>query len=108
MAKEPPLKQVFKTLQTADDISNILFGRSLKEIFARGIDVLGVELKDQNDPYALLGVRHSAPDKVVDWAYRAMAHEFHPDSGRHPDGEKMKRINEAYDKIKEARKLRKD
>lgn len=62
-----------------------------------------------NDPYKVLGVSPSATDEEVKKAYREQAKKYHPD--RYTDSpladvasEKVKEINEAYDKILEERK----
>ena len=61
------------------------------------------------DPYSVLGISPSATDEEVKKAYRELAKKYHPD--RYTDSpladvasEKMKEINEAYDKILEERK----
>lgn len=56
------------------------------------------------DPYEVLGVARDATDDQIKAAYRKLARKYHPD---HYDGnplsdlaqEKMKEINEAYDRI---------
>ena len=101
--RKPPAGQLLKFFQDVDDVSKILTGKGVKDLISRGVAVLGPEIQT-NDPYSILGVRSTASQKVVDWAYRAMAHESHPDSGTNPNEEKMKAINSAYDKIKEERK----
>jgi len=61
------------------------------------------------DPYKILGVSPSAGDDEVKAAYRDLARKYHPDS--YVDNpladlasEKMKEINDAYDKIVTMRK----
>ncbi len=61
------------------------------------------------DPYAVLGVSKDADDEEIKNAYRALAKKYHPD--KYIDNplsdlaaEKMKEINEAYDKIINMRK----
>lgn len=71
----------------------------------------------QDDPlsnaYELLGVRADAPYEVVHAAYREFAKKYHPDAmkaGGFGDkeiaqaSEKMAKINEAWNLIKESRK----
>ena len=62
-----------------------------------------------NDPYKVLGVSPSASDDEIKQAYRKLAKQYHPD--KYVDnplselaGEKMKEINEAYDRIINDRK----
>ena len=61
------------------------------------------------DPYEILGVSKDASDDDVKAAYRELAKKYHPD--KYIDNpladlaaEKMKEINEAYDKIVNSRK----
>lgn len=49
------------------------------------------------DFYAELGLAPAASQRVIRAAYRALAQEYHPDSGTTPDAERMKRINAAYE-----------
>ncbi len=53
-------------------------------------------------PYIVLGLMPSAPDEVVDAAYRAMAKKYHSDKGG--SDQEMARINKAYEQIKEQRR----
>jgi len=61
-----------------------------------------------NDPYSVLGVSPNASDDEVKKAYRDLARKYHPDN-YHDNPladlaqEKMKEINEAYDKITKMR-----
>lgn len=63
------------------------------------------------DPYSVLGIQRNATDDEVKAAYRELAKKYHPD--HYSDSpladlasEKMKEINEAYDKIMNERKRR--
>jgi len=53
------------------------------------------------DPYEVLGVRPDAPLSVIEGAYRARAHDLHPDKGG--DTEAMKGLNGALARIKQER-----
>ena len=55
-----------------------------------------------NDPYSVLGVDRNASDEEITKAYRRLAKKYHPDlnPGNKEAAEKMARINEAYDAIK--------
>ena len=54
------------------------------------------------DPYKVLGISPDATDEEVKKAYRTMAKKYHPDlnPGDKNAEQKMKEINEAYDRIK--------
>ena len=61
------------------------------------------------NPYDVLGVPENATDEQIKQAYRALAKKYHPDN--YADSpladvaeEKMKEVNEAYDRICEMRK----
>ena len=61
------------------------------------------------DPYKVLGINENATDEEVKKAYRNLAKKYHPDNYANSPlsdlaQEKMKEINEAYDKIQEMRK----
>ena len=62
------------------------------------------------DPYKVLGISPDATDIEVKNAYRALARKYHPDNydASNPLAElateKMKEVNEAYDKIMDERK----
>ena len=62
------------------------------------------------DPYKILGVSRDATDIEIKNAYRALARKYHPDNyADHPDmaelaEEKMKEINEAYERITKERR----
>ena len=61
-----------------------------------------------NDPYKVLGVSRDATDEEIKKAYRALARKYHPDNYTDSNladlaEEKMKEINEAYDKIQSER-----
>lgn len=60
------------------------------------------------DPYSVLGVPRTASDDEIKKAYRELARKYHPDNYQDPNlaeiaSEKMKEINEAYDRIQDER-----
>ena len=58
---------------------------------------------DPNDPYAVMGVHKNTPSEILKAVYVAWAKHHHPDVGG--DAETFKRVNVAWDKIKEERGL---
>lgn len=66
-----------------------------------------------NDPYKILNVPPDATDEQIKQAYRALAKKYHPDNYANSPlaetaSEKMKEINDAYDKILAERKKAKN
>jgi len=60
----------------------------------------------EHDYYAILGVSRTASQDEIRKAYLKLAHQYHPDKtgGDKASEDKLKRINEAYDTLKNAEK----
>ncbi len=57
------------------------------------------------DYYAILGVARNADEATIKKAYRKLAHKYHPDVSKDPQGEaKFKEIAEAYATLKDPEK----
>ena len=61
------------------------------------------------DPYEILGVSRTSSDEDIKQAYRELAKKYHPDKYANSPladtaSEKMKEINNAYDRILNDRK----
>lgn len=61
-----------------------------------------------NDPYKTLGISPNATDDEIKKAYRSLAKKYHPDNYANSPladvaSEKMKEVNEAYDRIQKER-----
>ena len=58
----------------------------------------------KDDPYEVLGISPNAPDEVVKAAHKALAKKFHTDAtGKFGEDKDMKKVNAAFEKIKEIR-----
>ena len=69
-------------------------------------------MNNMNDPYSVLGISSSSSDEEVKQAYRRLAKKYHPDNYMNSPlantaSEKMKEINDAYDRILNERKHQK-
>ena len=57
------------------------------------------------DYYEILGVARDADDATIKKAYRKLAHKYHPDVSKDPQGEgKFKEVAEAYETLRDAEK----
>ncbi len=123
MATRSKARQVKKVLRNADDIIHLFTGKRLKNIVGTGINIFGEELARKaagifagpeepelplDSPYSILGVHPEAMDVVVKGAYRALAREYHPDTGTKPDPAKFQAATEAYNTIMAERQLHKE
>jgi len=123
MATRSRTRQVRKVLRNADDIIHLFTGKRLKNIVGTGINIFGEELARKaagifsgpeepelppDSPYTILGIHPEALDVVVKGAYRALAREYHPDTGTKPDTVKFQAATEAYNAIIAERQARKE
>jgi len=123
MATKSRARQVRRVLRNADDIIHLFTGKRLKSIVGTGINIFGEELARKaanifggpeeldlplDSPYTILGIYPEAMDVVVKGAYRALAREYHPDTGTKPDPTKFQTATEAYNAIMSERQARKD
>ncbi len=114
MAKKSGIAEIKRAWRHADDITHQVTGRHLGEIIGKAFDLYGEDIMDKiganaekdeeekldfNDPYFILGIRKSALDIVVKGAYRNLAREYHPDTGKKPDPAMFQKVTEAYQKI---------
>ena len=58
------------------------------------------------DYYRILQVHYLAEPEVIESAYKRLAKKYHPDAGRSGDETRMKKINEAYEVLRDAEKRR--
>lgn len=68
-----------------------------KAAWRTGSRIIG-EKHDVVDPYRVMHLLPTAPPAIVDVVFKALAKIHHPDKGG--DVEEMKKINEAYERIK--------
>ncbi len=89
-------------------------GKRLRKVVGKVVNLYGEELArkvsglftgpeeeelSSDNPYFILGVHSDAMNIVVKGAYRALAREYHPDTGTKPDVKKFQAATEAYDAI---------
>ncbi len=123
MVTKSRVRQVKRALRNADDIIHLFTGKRLRNSVETGINLFGEELARKaigvfaspeepklspDSPYYILGVHPDAMDVVVKGAYRALAREYHPDTGTKPDPAKFQAATEAYNAILAERKGRKE
>jgi DnaJ-domain-containing protein 1 len=119
MVTKSKTRQAIRALRNADDLLHLLTGKRLKNVVGTGINLFGEDLArkaanffavpeepelPEDNPYRKLGVHPDAMDVVVRGAYRALAREYHPDTGTKPDPAKFQEVTEAYDAIVAERK----
>ncbi|MXZ52996.1 MAG: J domain-containing protein [Acidimicrobiaceae bacterium] len=63
----------------------------------------GFGADNEPTPYEVLGVRADLPIEEIRRVYLELVKLYHPDKGIAPDGERLKKINVAWDRIREGR-----
>jgi hypothetical protein len=58
---------------------------------------------EESDAYEVLGISPNAPDEVVKAAHKALAKKFHTDATGKSEDKDIKKVNAAFEKIKEMR-----
>lgn len=104
MPRKGFVSEVVQFWKEADDVSKLVTGKRLKDIFASFMAIITERPTDPTDPYNVLGIQRSASDRVVKFAFRAAAFEYHPDTGIHSDSAKFQKAVDAYDQIMADRK----
>lgn len=119
MVTKSRTRQVKRALRNIDDFIHLLTGKRLKNIVGTVVNLYGEEVAKkaarffsgpeepelpEDSPYNILGVHPDAMDVVVRGAYRALAREYHPDTGTKPDAAKFQAATEAYNAIVAERK----
>lgn len=119
MATKTRASQFKKGVRNFDDILYLFTGKRLKHVVGRGINLFGEEIAKKvgdffagpeepelarDNPYFILGIHPEAMDVVVRAAYRALAREYHPDTGTKPDVQKFQQATEAFNAIMAERK----
>jgi len=114
MSARKAAKQFKAGIQNADDILFLLTGSRFKDVIGNAVNTFGEELTRKltgiftgeagaelaaDNPYSILGIHPDALDVVVRGAYRALAKEYHPDTGLKPDPAKFQKVTEAYNTI---------
>ncbi len=114
MATKSKTRQVRRVLRNADDFLFLFTGKRLRNVVGRGVNIFGEELArktarfftgpeepdlPEGSPYSVLGIHPEAMDCVVKASFRALAREFHPDTGSKPDPAKFQAASEAYNAI---------
>ncbi len=100
MPRRDFMKSATKFARELDDMAKITTGRRLMELGALFMTMMrGVPPVNTDDPYYILGIQRNCTDRVVKAAFRALAFEYHPDTGLHPDVKKFQKVKEAYDQV---------
>ena len=100
-----------RQLRAVDKAAQIVFNKSISDLLTKGGELLsflspGPAEKaqvDPNDPYTVLDIPSNSPNWLIPLAYKAKASKAHPDHGG--SEEEMKKLNDAFDKIKKERGL---
>jgi DnaJ-domain-containing protein 1 len=114
MVAKSKRREAIKVARNIDDLLHLATGKRAKDILGVTVNLIGEDLarraakffaipqEDElpvDNPYRKLGVHPDAMDVVVRGAYRALAKEYHPDTGTKPDPAKFQEVTEAYNAI---------
>lgn len=114
MVTKSKRREAIKVARNIDDLLHLATGKRAKDILGVTVNLIGDDLArraakffaipeepelPEDSPYRVLGVHPDAMDVVVKASYRALAREYHPDTGTKPDPVKFQAATEAYKAI---------
>jgi DnaJ-domain-containing protein 1 len=115
----PKKSTIRKHWEAGNDFCKLITGKSLVHVLYKAVDLFGEDIIKKfsnsagvqfnpDDPYYVLGIHEDAQDIIVKAAYRALAREYHPDTGTKPDPTRFQKVTEAYQAILKARRCAKE
>lgn len=85
-----------------------LYGEDVLKVVEKLITGWGAAVAPVDSPYTVLGLLPDASDAVVKASFRALAFEYHPDTGKTPNVLRYQQVVESHDIIVLARKILKE